>query len=229
MRARDVLDSFLLLPGNCIACGAAAGRRADLCAACEADLPWLHSACRHCALPAPPGTGACGRCLRRPPPQRQAVAAFLYGFPINSLVQRFKFHGDRVAGRVLAERLATALENRDGSPVLVPVPLSRVRERDRGFNQAALIANDLAARLGLAVDESLVARVRHTEEQSGKSAAERRRNLRGAFALMGTAVPAHVAIVDDVMTTGSTIHEIARLLLAGGVKRVDAWVVARTP
>src|SRR5690606_40369589 len=112
----------------------------------------------------PPGTGACGRCLRRPPPQRQAVAAFLYGFPINSLVQRFKFHGDRVAGRVLAERLATALENRDGSPVLVPVPLSRVRERDRGFNQVALIANDLAERLVPAVDYAPVTRVRHCGE-----------------------------------------------------------------
>ncbi|HUO82138.1 MAG TPA: ComF family protein [Gammaproteobacteria bacterium] len=221
--------SVLLCPPTCVLCGAGAERR-DLCAGCERDLPRPDRACPRCALPLP-GTGEshCGRCQQRPPPFARALCAFDYAFPVDRLLQALKFRGALVNGRLLGELLAEHVAR--FSPVLpaiiVPMPLHRSRLGERGFNQAFEIARPLARRFGRPLETRRVTRVRATLEQTGLDARARRANLRGAFSALPGGWPAHVAVVDDVMTTGSTACELTRSLRRAGVRRVEVWCVAR--
>lgn len=218
-----------LLPPRCVVCDAGAGPQ-GLCMACEAALPRSGPACPQCALPLPAGSDAtvpCGQCLRRPPPLQAVRAAFVYAAPVDRLARRFKFHGDLAAGRALAATMARAAGDWPRPQALVPMPLHRSRLRARGYDQALELARPLARALALPCLPGL-RRVRATEAQSGLDAARRRRNLHGAFAAAAP-LPAHVALVDDVMTTGATVHAAARALRRAGVARVDAWVCARVP
>jgi ComF family protein len=215
-----------LLPWRCLACGER-GADADLCAACRADLPVNRAACARCALPLPAPAPACGRCLRAPPPWDAAHAAFVYGHPLDRLLPRFKFHGDLAAGRVLADAWCTHLPA-SRPQALVPVPLHRTRLRERGYDQALELARRVARACGVAVRADALRRVRATARQSELAAGARRRNVRGAFAVVG-ALPPHVALLDDVMTTGATLRAAASALRAGGVERIEVWVLARAP
>ncbi|MCG8275157.1 ComF family protein [Stenotrophomonas sp. NLF4-10] len=222
--------SGLLFPPTCLVCTepAAAGR--DLCAACAAGLPWLDSACRRCALPLPAAESAgtlCGACWQARAPLQQVHAALLYAAPVDGLLRRFKFHHDLAAGRLLAQLMGERLAAADPPQALVPVPLHRSRLRQRGYDQALELARPLARHLQLPLLAGL-RRVRATAAQSELDAATRRRNLRAAFVAAGP-LPPHVALVDDVMTTGATLHAAARALRRAGVTRVDAWVCARVP
>jgi ComF family protein len=221
--------SRLLWPTRCLACDEAGGESLDLCPACATALPWLDDACRQCALPLP-HPGICGGCLSRPPPLDAARAAFLYAAPLDRLLPRFKFHQDLAAGRLLSQLMAQAFAGVPRPQALVPVPLHRARLRRRGYDQALELARPLARALGLPLRADLLRRVRDTAAQSELDAADRRRNLRDAFAVhAGAVLPAHVALVDDVMTTGATLHAAAFALRRMGVRRVEAWVCARVP
>jgi ComF family protein len=223
------LDSLSrwLLPPRCLVCAEAGADGLDLCAECRAELPWNRDACRRCALPLAPGTD-CRRCLLSPPPWQRAQAAFRYGFPLDRLLPRFKFHADLAAGDLLATLLQWSLDPAERPDALVPVPLHPGRLRERGYDQALELARVLARDGGPPVLAERLRRVRLTAPQSELGAAARRDNVFGAFALHGDgALPGHVALVDDVMTTGATLGECARVLLAGGVRRVDVWTVAR--
>lgn len=224
--------SFHVLPGRCLLCEQPSRRARDLCAACEFDLPVLGNACPRCATPIPRSALACGACLTHPPPQQLAHAAFRYAWPLDALIQRFKFHRDLAAGKMLGELFAQEMSRRKFTvpDALVPVPLHPRRLRERGYNQSLLLARVLAERLGLPLCEDLVERRRETAVQSGMNARSRRRNVRNAFAVRRMPQHlAHIAIVDDVMTTGSTLMEIARLLLGSGIAHVEAWTLARVP
>ena len=221
--------SRLLWPTRCLACDEAGGELLDLCPACANSLPWHRNACRQCASPLP-APGICGGCLVRPPPLDAARAAFLYAAPLDRLLPRFKFHQDLAAGRLLSQLMAEAFEPLPRPQALVPVPLHRARLRRRGYDQALELARPLARALRLPMRVDLLRRVRDTSAQSRLDAAARRRNLRDAFDVpAGAAVPVHVALVDDVMTTGATLHAAALALRRAGVRRVDAWVCARVP
>jgi ComF family protein len=220
-----------LWPARCLACGEA-GSGHDLCPSCCATLPWNHAACMRCALPLPgsDGRATCGRCLRRPPPLDLVRSACLYAAPLDRWLPRLKFHQDLAAGRLLAQLLAEACTDAPRPQAVVPVPLHRARLRQRGYDQALELAKPLARALGLALHPRLLQRARATTPQSELSAAARRRNLRDAFVVAADAtLPAHVVLVDDVMTTGATLHAAARALRRAGVARVDAWVCARVP
>ena len=170
----------------------------------------------------------CSACQRHPPALAQAHAAFLYGFPLDRLLPRLKFHRDFAAGRVLAQCMAERFAGLPRPQALLPVPLHRGRLRLRGFDQALELARPLARALDLPLHAGLLHRCRATHAQSRLDADARARNLRGAFRVdAGTALPAHVALVDDVMTTGATLHAAAKALRAAGVARIDAWVCAR--
>lgn len=204
----------------------------DLCPGCRARLPWNHRACLACALPlAAAGPGSlCGRCQHHPPPLRFALAPFLYAAPLDRWLPRFKFHRDFAAGRLLSQLMFEACATAPRPLALVPVPLHRARLRQRGYDQALELAKPLARALALPLRHDLLLRRRATAPQSELHAGERQRNLRGAFAASGAVeVPAHVALVDDVMTTGATLHAAADALHRAGVARVDAWVCARVP
>ena len=221
--------SRLLWPSRCLVCTAPGLDGLDLCEACDAALPRLGSACRRCALPLPVGT-TCGRCLARPPPLAEVRAVLRYAAPIDRLVPRFKFHDDLAAGRLLSQLMVEAFASLPRPDALLPVPLHRGRLRSRGYDQALELARPVSRALRLPLRRSLLVRTKATAPQSEQDAATRRRNLRDAFAVQcAGAPPAHVVLIDDVMTTGATLHSAARALRLAGVARVDAWVCARTP
>ena len=223
-----------LLPARCLVCAEPGDDGLDLCQACREALPAEPHACHRCALPLPPlplpAAGLCGRCLRRPPPLDAARAAFVYGPPLDRLLLRYKFHHDLAAGRLLARLTARTMAGCERPQALVPVPLHPRRLRQRGYDQALELARPLARILHLPLQAGLLQRVRPTLAQSELDADARMANLRGAFQARGRGTPpAHVALVDDVMTTGATLHAAAQALRRAGVVRVDAWVCARTP
>jgi ComF family protein len=212
----------LLFGGTCYLCRGAAS--ALLCAACDADLPRLAPPrCPRCALASPRGE-VCGRCLAEMPHYDATVAALAYEFPADTLVHSLKFRGELALagflGRLLSERIAT-----DGIDLVVPVPLSAERLRERGYNQSVEIARHL--RPGK-LDLSLCERSRDTPAQLDLPYDERRRNVRGAFRCTRAILGRTVAVVDDVMTTGATLDELAAVLKGAGAARVVNWVVART-
>lgn len=218
-----------LWPAHCLGCTAtiAPGGR-DLCPACTHGLPWNRCACLRCGLPLPLPAEACGRCRRRSPPLTETHAVFRYEAPLDRLLPRLKFHDDLAAGRLCADLMAEALAGAARPEALIPLPLHRRRLRSRGFDQTLELARPLAHGLALPLRDDLLTRVRDTAPQSRLDATARRRNLKGAFAVRpDIALPAHVALIDDVMTTGATLHAAADALLRAGVARVDAWVCAR--
>ncbi|PJI48358.1 MAG: amidophosphoribosyltransferase [Pseudomonas sp.] len=226
---------------QCLLCGGAAEQAAlPLCAGCDDDLPWLAGHCTICALPLATSGLTCGQvchgCLRRAPAFQRVETPLRYGFPVDALVTRFKHQANAPLGRLLGQLLERHLLHayEEGLPRpdrLIPVPLSHRRERQRGFNQAQLLASWLSAPLGLPMDNRLVLRQQDTPSQQGLDAATRKRNLRRAFALADGAVVEglHLALVDDVLTTGATAERIARLLRRAGAQRVDVYCLARTP
>jgi len=225
----------LLMPRHCALCGEACSA-ANICPPCRAELPRTGNTCALCALPTGnPHDAVCGACLHRPPPWDGAVAGLVYRFPVDQLVCRLKFSRDLSCVEILADALAVAVRGHAASPpdVLAPVPLHRTRHFARSFNQADLIARRVGVRLGMPVDGTLLTRRRRTPAQSGLDAAQRRRNVRGAFGhrARGTSRVAgrHVALVDDVMTTGTTLAECCRVLRRAGADRVSVWVAARAP
>jgi ComF family protein len=220
-----------ILPPTCIRCGCA-GRPPvfDLCEFCEADLPKNGNPCRACGLPiAPDALGSCRTCSRRRFHFDCVLAPCLYEYPVDRLVQRFKYEGRLEIGRVLATLLSRAAQDSGVArpEALLPVPLARSKLRSRGFNQAVELALPVANALSLPIRRDLCMRVRGTQDQAGLRARDRRRNVEGAFAVASTVVPRHIALIDDVLTTGSTCGEIARVLKEAGAERVDVWVVAR--
>ena len=220
--------SFALFPGVCLLCGCPSRRALDLCTPCAAGLPMLITACERCALPLP-APGVCGQCQRRPPPFQSAIAACHHRKPIDHMIHRLKYGGDLAQAAPLAALLAVRLRQRaDPLPeVLVPVPLHWRRLARRGFNQALELALPLGHLLGVRVDATLVKRQRATPFQVGLSRAERRRNLAGAFRTRIHAPPRHIALIDDVITTGSTLEALSGCLIDAGVERVEIWAVAR--
>ena len=208
-----------LFGGSCFVCRGAA--RALLCDECDAELPRLDQPlCPRCALASPAGA-LCGRCLREPPAYDATVAALAYDFPADALVQALKFRGELA----VAPFLASLLKGVQRVDCVIPVPLSRDRLRQRGYNQAVEIARGL---VGVKVDAFACERTRESPPQMELPFDERQKNVRGAFRCTRSLVGLHVAVVDDVMTTGATLDELARTLKKAGALSVTNWVVART-
>ena len=212
---------------RCMVCGEPGTDGRDLCAACHAALPWQGPACARCALPIPQ-PGQCGQCLQAPPPLDEVHAVFDYAFPLDRLLPRLKFHRDFAAGRVLARCMLDRLAALPRPDALIPIPLHRARLRSRGYDQALELASPLARALQLPLLGKALQRSKTTTAQSRLDADARQRNLRGAFVVAsGVTLPAHVVLIDDVMTTGATLHAAARVLHQAGVQRVDGWICAR--
>lgn len=222
-----------LYPPTCVLCGASGELGLDLCAGCLGDMPWNRHVCLRCglALPAahPVGT-PCGDCLRHPPPFASCHGAFRYEDPLPTLVSAAKFRSRLNVARVLAECLVLSLKEREVRlpELIIPVPLHPRRLRERGYNQALELARPLGRALGIPVDTGSCVRVQATAPQARLEREARKRNIRGAFQTTQPPSARHVTLVDDVVTTGSTVSELTKVLKRAGVERVDVWAVART-
>lgn len=183
--------------------------------------------CPRCALPTPGGE-VCGACLKSPPAFDLAAAAYRYDFPVDVLMQQFKYAGQTVLSGFLAESLLARLPDAETPDLVLPMPLHPRRLRERGFNQAALLARHLANRLGVDFDAGACRRKRDTPAQVGLPDKVRRKNLRDAFVCERALTGLRVALVDDVMTTGASLGELATAVKRAGAVSVQAWVVART-
>jgi ComF family protein len=225
-----LVDRFLtvLAPRRCHFCAATGS--APACAACERALPWNQDACAVCAQPlGDPARAICGECRHMPEVRYRMWTAFRYAEPIAAQILGLKFHARLAGAYVLGTLMAKALARRvEPLPeLIVPVPLHAARLRRRGYNQALEISRRIAQCLAVTVVMDAVQRVRPTPEQTRLDAAARRSNLRGAFAVVGEIRDRHVAIVDDVITTGATVRELAAVLTQAGARRVEAWAAAR--
>lgn len=217
-------------PSRCAICGA--WPASALCPACIARFAAPQPRCRRCALPVPPGVAVCGGCLRETPPLDACYAAVSYGYPWAGLVARFKFQGEPGWADSLAALMRAAPEVQRElaqADLVLPMPLAAPRLAERGFNQALQLARQLAP---AKTETRLLLRVRHTGAQSALDKAARQANVQGAFGVEplrhGELKGKAVLLVDDVMTSGASLHAAALAVREAGAARVSAVVLART-
>lgn len=209
----------------CLLCGAAS-RNGAWCGPCDAALPYLPKPhCPVCALPTLNGA-TCGRCLKQAPQFDRTLAVFAYAFPLDKMVQALKFNEQLMLARLLANKLAQRVEIRPDC--IVAMPLHPARLRERGFNQSLELARQIARNLNIPLLNHACQRVRDTSPQSALPWKERGKNMRKAFTCTEDLSGKHVAVVDDVMTSGASVNELARALRQANAREVSAWVVART-
>ena len=214
------------LAPHCVLCGVR-GVQSRLCTPCAASLPRLPAArCRICALPLTSGS-VCGGCTRQPPAYDSVSAPFAYAFPVDSLIHALKYRGNLSIAPLLAEALAGI--SAPAVDALIPLPLAPGRLRERGFNQALELARIAGRTLGIRVLPHACRKVADTPPQAALPWKERAGNIRGTFVCDADLRGMRVAIVDDVMTTGATLNELARNVKRAGAVHVSGWIVARTP
>jgi ComF family protein len=224
-----------VLPKQCLFCGISLRQRLAICVPCFKDLPSLPDHCPQCArfMPASKASALpCGMCLKNQPDFHKVYALFPYQPPIIHLILKLKFM-DRLDyaqtfGELLAERVSLDwYANLPLPDILIPMPLHVQRLRARGFNQALEIARPIARRLKLPLDTTGIERIKPTLPQSGLSALERRKNIKGAFKIKHDYSGKRIAVIDDVVTTGSTINALCASLKHNGAQHIDIWTVAR--
>ena len=228
-----LLDTVAAAPSQCAVCHGWGTRR--VCAQCVARFALVLSRCTRCALEVPAGASLCGACIRDPPPFEHTLAAVDYAHPWDGLITQFKFHAALDLAPALTQRLLVAYRGSQmlAPSLLLPIPLSTARLRERGYNQAWELARRLARQLRCRADARLLLRVKDTPHQLALAPNKRAGNVHAAFAIearrRNQLQGQSVTLVDDVMTTGATAAEASRALLQAGAARVHVWVVARTP
>lgn len=239
IKGLETLSTLLTLKvnsgGSCMACLDPAASF-GLCKPCHEELPWNRWQCGQCALPLAFASDqmTCGECLKDPPPFNRVIAPWHYRFPVDRMIHRYKDSGQRAFAkpllRGLGEHLKTTLATHpDWRPdLLVPAPMHPARRRARGFNQASDIAEHLSRELTLPWSPGLTTRTRKVQSQRGLGRQARLTNLAGIFEVIKPP-PAHVAIIDDVVTTGATVRLFAQALKNAGAQHVQVWALARTP
>lgn len=218
-----------LWPPRCVLCGRSGqGVDVDLCAPCEAELPFNVVHCEICSAPLQTSARSiCGACLRRRPLFDTSRIPFRFAYPIDHMVRRLKYGSAVAMGRVLGELFARRMQSGSSPDLLLPVPLAGRRFRERGYNQAIVLAEHIHSTASIALRTDVLVRTRETQVQAGLDQRERRRNIHDAFEVVTALPAAHIAILDDVVTTGSTANEIARVLKRAGAQRVEVWAIAR--
>jgi ComF family protein len=223
-----------LLPYTCILCGHPSHREQDLCLACHQDLPTPKTSCNICAaiLSAENNMLICGQCLQQARPFDATFALFDYKTPIDKLLLELKFNQKLVNARVLGELMADKIQStwyktRPLPNVIIPMPLHFQRLRERGYNQAMELARPIVKRCRIPVNIHACQRIKPTAPQATLTAKERETNVKQAFTTNKRWDNDHIAVIDDVITTGNTMREFCHLLKANGAKRIDVWCCAR--
>lgn len=218
-----------IFPRRCVFCGVRQNKQ-SICGQCLQHLPWNTVFCERCGQPLPalqPDGVPCAQCQLLAPPYRKARASTIYAFPVDRALKAFKFRRQLWYAAAFAELLLPVLrQDFPHCDALLPVPLHRWRQARRGFNQATEICRPLSAMSGIRMVTD-IRRAKATQPQSGLSATERKRNLRDAFALPELLTCRHPLVIDDVITTGATVKQLAQLLLRAGAASVNVLAVAR--
>jgi len=229
----SILD--FVLQNRCVLCEAISHQEISICQDCVEDLPWLTQACERCGKPLviQSDSKECGDCLKQKPPYDKTFASFHYDYPIDYLITMLKFHNKLLFAKILGVLLIKTITEKHNSSfpfpeLIIPVPLHYKRLRKRGFNQALEIAKPIARRLDIPIGSQLVSRIKSTKPQSLTLAKDRKKNIKGAFIIKDKIRAKHIAIVDDLVTTGNTVAELSRLLRKNGVERIEVWACAKT-
>lgn len=224
-----IVTQSLRLPVLCALCNQFHKGKLAVCSPCHALIEPLGPACRHCAYPLPNANYLiCGRCIKKPPHFDQAFIAYQFTEPLRSLLHQFKYHNGLYLCSFLSHLILRSLEDQSSTPqCLIPVPMHPQRIKLRGFNQAAVLTQSLAKTLQLPYDLMSCQKIINTVPQASLDGAQRQKNLRQAFKVKKLPYH-HVALIDDLLTTGSTANELALTLKKSGVQQVDIWCCART-
>ncbi|OQX33345.1 MAG: hypothetical protein B0D91_14645 [Oceanospirillales bacterium LUC14_002_19_P2] len=226
------LQSLITL--SCLLCRSACQWPNRLCRGCIDTLPRIQHACMLCSEPLPHRDDGhlCGTCQKQGRAFDSCTSAFLYQSPVSDMLQRLKYHDQLAFAHPLATQLASTLQTHYRAEpfpeVILPIPLHRKRLLQRGYNQSTVLARHLSRHMMIPTDHRLLKRVHATQPQLKLTTDQRRRNVRGTFTCKRNHYH-HVALLDDIVTTGATVEEISRLLKQQGVKYVDVWCIARTP
>jgi ComF family protein len=221
-----------LLPNNCVFCRGVSNTRFAICSICYRELPWLFNACYQCgsSLDTVQESIRCQKCIISPPCFDKFCALFNYKPPISNLITNLKFkyklaYGE-VLGKLLLAQYPNWYKNETLPEAIVPVPLSKPRFKNRGFNQVQEILRPLQKNSNIL--DNICLRTKHTTPQTKISIRHRKRNLRKAFMLTQEVPHKHIAIMDDVVTTGSTINAISEAFREAGVQQIDVWCICKT-
>jgi len=221
-----------LLPFTCVLCSHPSFANQDLCDPCLQALPRLEEGCIRCAIPLSIKGSLCGQCLQKNPPFDVTHALYSYELPITKLILELKFNHTLFNARLLGELLAIEIrqnwyKNKPLPDLIIPIPLHAARLKERGFNQALELARPIAHYLKRPLEIKHCHRTKLTSPQSTLLAAERQKNVRDAFDVSRNFTGLHVAVIDDVITTGNTMTEFCKVLKQQGVKQIDAWCCAK--
>lgn len=219
----------------CVLCDANVMGEISLCESCLQDLPRIKMGCYQCGLPLQHELNStlCGQCQRSHPPIDYLISSLQYDYPVGYLVAQLKFQRNLTYAKIFSHLLLTTLDEYYFShtselpEMIIPIPLHKKRIRERGFNQALEIARPIAQKLAIPISIDTVQRSKYTQAQSLLTATERRNNLQHSFILTKPIGVKHIVLLDDVVTTGTTVYELAALLKKSGVEKVGVWAVAR--
>ncbi|HQU98021.1 MAG TPA: ComF family protein [Nitrosomonas sp.] len=218
----------LFVDHRCILCDATSND--DFCIACETELPWFpENHCPICLWPVPTSE-VCGACLKKPPAFTRSIAVLRYTFPVDALIRSLKYQSHLAIAPILANLFLKQF-NHSLQPLpdlIIPMPLHPIRLRERGFNQAIEISKPIAKRLKIPLMIDHCSRIRDTTPQADLPWSERQKNVHKAFHCDSDLSGQHVAIIDDVMTTGATLNELAKTLRQQGAAEISNWIIART-
>lgn len=226
-----------LWPNYCVICRNLISRHIPLCTQCEKELPWNLNACTCCGNPfahSEVTTTLCGQCLSTPPAYQTTIAPLIYRDGVTKLIIHLKFYHRLQYAHLLGHLFANFIRKNMTPHILpekiIPIPLHKKRIQKRGFNQSLEIAKVVARDLQIPLDYHICCRKKNTQPQTSLAAKERHANIKNAFTLIKQSAKVHhVAIFDDVVTTGHTVNELSKVLVQGGIKRVDVWCCARAP
>jgi len=218
-----------LLPQVCVKCQKQIG--SNLCENCKKTLPLIDYGCRICGQKLTTAELLCGACLNHSPPFTQTIAPYVYAEPLDQFIINLKFHGRllyaKILGELLSEHLAKYYKTHAQPAAIVPMPLHKKRLKERGFNQALEIAWPIVKQLKIPILRYHCERVKNTVAQTSLNAKERQHNVKQAFRV-NRELPSHIAVIDDVITTGSTMQEFCKTLKKSGVATIDVWCCARS-
>lgn len=219
-----------LFENHCLLCHAKSDTPHTLCSFCLNDFPIIKESCYQCGIPFPldKETPLCGKCLTHPPDFDKTTSLFYYEPPITQLILQLKFEGHLINARLFGELLIQKMwEEKTRPDCLLPVPLHPTRLKERGFNQAIEIARPIAKQYQLPLDTHSIQRVKATLPQATLSAKERLKNVQNAFESRCSLKGLHIAVIEDVITTGYTLQVLSATLKRAGAQRVDLWSIAR--